>query len=255
MAKRTKTKTTKKPKLDFATRVRNIVNGEAETKEKVVNIFNQSSVAGTGLVLTGTPTGLYQSNLLDTLAVAQGTEQEQRNGNKISDCRLRVRGVIQSLPWDSTTNSNLLPYEVHMVAYKEKKNITNTPDGFKQLPNNITGDVDGTLINSCYPYNKDSFIFRKIKTFKLRPIAGEYAAATTGNQTINTQTSNAPMFIRFHETLDIHKDLKYQDASTIPSNDWIGVAFFVINGDGATMPATMSRCKITMDAVLRYKDI
>jgi len=251
MAKKVKAKT--KPKMDFATRVKKIINGEAETKEKVVNIFNQSSVPGTGLTTGGL--GLYQSNLLDTLAVAQGTEQEQRNGNKITEARLRVRGVIQSLPYSSPGNDNLLPYEVHMVAYKEKKNIQNNPSGLKQLPNNITGDVDGTLINSCYPYNKDTFIFRKIKTFKLRPIAGEYPAAGGGNQLINTQTSNAPMFIRFHETLDIHKELKYQDASTIPSNDWCGVAFFVINGDGATLAATSSRCKITMDAVLRYKDI
>jgi hypothetical protein len=239
--------------MDFATRVRNIVNGEAETKEKVVNIFNQSPVIGTGL--TAGTTGLYQANLLDTLQVAQGTEQEQRNGNKISDARLRVRGVIQSLPYDGTNNDNLLPYEVHMVAYKEKKTIVNNPSAMKQLPNNITGDVDGTLINSCYPYNKDTFIFRKIKTFRLRPIAGEYPAAGGGNQLINTQTSNAPMFIRFHETIDIHKELKYQDAATVPSNDWVGVAFYVINGDGATMLPPKSRCKITMDAVLRYKDI
>lgn len=251
MAKKVKAKT--KPKMDFATRVKKIINGEAETKEKVVNIFSQSSVVGTGLTTAGL--GLVQSNLLDTLSIAQGTEQEERNGNKITDARLRVRGVIQSLPWDSTTNSNLLPYEVHLVAFKEKARISNAITSLKQLPNNTTGEIDGTLINSCYPYNKDSYIFRKIKTFKLRPIAGEYANATSGNQTINTQTSNAPMFIRFHETIDIHKELKYQDAATVPSNDWVGLAFFVINGDGATMPASQSRCKVTMDAVLRYKDI
>lgn len=254
MVKRSKPKTRPtKPKMDFATRVKKIINGEAETKEKVVNIFNQSSVIATGLTVAGA--GLVQSNLLDVLAIAQGTEQEERNGNKITESRLRVRGVIQSLPYDGTTNPQLLPYEVHLVAFKEKKTIVNSVGALKQLPNNTTGEIDGTLINSCYPYNKDTYIFRKIKTFKLRPIAGEYTAAGAGKELINTQTSNAPMFIRFHETIDIHKELKYNDASTVPSNDWVGVAFFVINGDGATLANNQSRCKVTMDAVLRYKDI
>ena len=133
MAKKTKTRPTK-PKMDFATRVKRIIAGEAETKEKVVNIFNQSPVLGTGL-LTATGTGLHQTNLLDTLAIAQGTEQEERNGNKITEARLRVRGVIQSLPYDETSNANLLPYEVHMVAYKEKKTIVNSVATLKQLPN------------------------------------------------------------------------------------------------------------------------
>ena len=121
MAKKTKTRPIK-TKMDFATRVKRIIAGEAETKEKVVNIFNQSSILGTGLKDDLT-LGLFQANLLDTMAIAQGTEQEERNGNKITECKLRVRGVIQSLPYDSTTNANLLPYEVHMVAYKQKTKI------------------------------------------------------------------------------------------------------------------------------------
>ena len=250
-------KRAKAPKMSFNERVRKVINGEAETKKKVVNIFNLSNVNGVGLTTTTTPLGgLTQANILDTLAIAQGNEQEEREGNKIQNCMLKVRGVIQSseyAPTGSTTvNDSNYPFEVHMVFYKLKKLITNSYKDIKVLPNNSTGTVDGTLINSVYPYNKDEYIIRKVRVFRLRPLV---APTIANNPYINAQQSNAPAFHRFVETIDIHKELKYNDQETVPANDWVGVSFFVINGDGAVLEQTTARAQITMDAVLTYKDL
>ena len=256
MAKKAKAKTRPAaPKLSFNERVRKVIHGEAETKEKVVNIFDNSSIYGSGLDATNPAQikGLTQTNLLGVIGIAQGTEQEQREGNKIQDCRLRVRGFIQSQAYDSNNTSDY-PYEVHMVFFKQKKNIANSNIELKQLPNNATGAVDGTIQNTLYPFNKDMYIIRKVRVFKLRPLAHlrNDAGITTA---LNTQQSNAPAFIRFVETIDIHKELKFNDGEDTPTNDWCGVSLFVINGDGIVLDFTQVRAKAYMDAVLRYKDL
>ena len=180
------------PKMSFNERVRKVMRGEAETKEKVVNIFNQSAVHGVGLDATTTPAnGLTQTNILDVLSIQQGTEQEEREGNKIQDCRLRLRGFIQSNEY-SATNTSTYPFEVHMVFFKEKKSILNDNSELKQLPNNNTGIVDGTVLNSLYPYNKDKYIIRKVRVFKLRPLNS--GISSTSSALINSHHSNQSLF-------------------------------------------------------------
>jgi len=245
-----------KPKQSFNQRVRKVLAADSETKMKIVNVFNESQIIGTGLAddpFAG-QTGLTDTNILQTLAIAQGSEQEERQGNKISSCRLTLRGVIQGNEYNSSTNTNNYPYEVHMVFYKEKKSIYNDRFNLKSLPNNATGEVSGTLMNSVYPYNKDRYIIRKVRVFRLRPL-GEISTGSL-NSYVNNQWSNAPAFHRFVETIDIHKELRYNDNDITPANDWCAVSFFVINGDGQlSRPNNDSRATVTMDAVLRFKDM
>lgn len=245
-----------KSKQSFNQRVRKVLAADSETKMKIVNVFNESNIVGTGLAddpFAG-QTGLTDTNVLQTLAIAQGSEQEERQGNKISNCRLTLRGVIQGNEYNSSTNTNNYPYEVHMVFYKEKKSINNDRFSLKSLPNNQTGEITGGLMNSVYPYNKDKYIIRKVRVFRLRPL-GEIST-TSLNSYVNNQWSNAPAFHRFVETIDIHKELRYNDTSVIPANDWCGVSFFVINGDGQlSRPQNDVRATVTMDAVLSFKDM
>ena len=252
IVKRPTVRKAKKNQPSFNERVRKVIRGEAETKMKIVNVFDDATITGTGLHNGTTYLGRSQFNVLSVLGIAQGTEQEQREGNKIEDCKLTVRGFVRSRPYKADGNSSVEPFEVHMIAYKLKKDIANEPRNIKSLPGNQTGDVDGTVINSLYPYNKDQYIMRKIRTFKMRPL---YAPVAGSNPEINPQSSNAPAYHRFVETIDIHKDLKFNDGSNDPANDWVGISFFVINGDAQTLSATEARASITMDAVLRYKDI
>jgi len=245
-------KPTSKPKMSFNERVKKVMHGEAETKQKIVNVFSDSNINNVGLdPTTNTASGLIQNNILDVLNIEQGTEQEQREGNKIEDCKLRVRGFVRSVQYNANTNTSEQPFEVHMVFFKEKQSIGNNTDQLKSLPDNLTGIVDGTIMNSLYPYNKDKFIIRKIKVFRLRP---QWYAVNAPASLVNSQLSNAPIFHRFVETIDIHKTLKYNDGSNIPTNDWVGVALFVINGDGEVL-ADQVRATASMDAVLRYKDL
>lgn len=121
MVKKTAKRATKK--MSFNERVRSVIRGSAETKEKVVNVFTESPINGCGLSTLVTPVqGITQPNLLETLEIKQGVEQEEREGNKIENCKLTCRGFIHSKVY-ATSNSSLMPYEVHLVFYKQKNQL------------------------------------------------------------------------------------------------------------------------------------
>ena len=262
----------------FAKRVMQVVGKQAETKQKITNVFDHSIVQGAGRVQStaqgiASKPGLANENLFTTLSMTRGDDQEDIQGNRISDARLKVRGFIRSNSYNSTYNpahalslqhfnTSNLPFEVHVVFYKKKSQITNDDLSIKSAPSNLTIPVDFSVMNSLYPWNKDTYIIKKHRVFKMRPMAQE----TTHNQ-INGQQSNAPMFQRFHMDIPIKKKLIFNDGSYQPSNDWVGVMVYVVNGDGTDLvsdPSTVQhpnldhiydeRCSITMDAILTYKD-
>lgn len=255
-------------KATFNKRVLAIVKRQSETKLRVVKVYDKQSVHGSGLATTTytgmttpiTPVapGLAKKNLLEFINLDQGTEQEQRIGNSITDAKLRIRGFIQSAVYNSNTNASLLPFEVHMLVYKRKRDYTNPYDILKAYPNNVTGQISSDIITTLYPWNKDSYHIIKHRVFRMRPLQHEIAVNTTTG-IVNPQNSDALPFQRFICNIPIRKVLKFSDGLDFPSNDWVGVLFYVINGDGSIVanPTTNTwdqRALVSMDAVLTFKD-
>ncbi len=233
-----------KAKMTFEKRVMNIVHKQAETKLKVINLYNNQGIQGSGL---SSGNGLQVANILSSMSVAQGLEQEQRQGNEISNCKLRVRGLIESLPYESSTNPNNYNYEVHMVVFKKKDDPSNSAAFLKTAPGNVTTSCDGTLLNTMYPYNKDLYVIKKVKTFRLQ---AQFIPAL-----IATAQPNTYVFKRFYCDIPIAKKLKYNDSLTDPTNDWVSIGFYVVNADGSTQADTsVIRAQLTMDAMLTYDD-
>jgi hypothetical protein len=252
----------KAPKPTFNSQVKKIFNRQIETKMKVVRICDETDIPGAGLQdvagAVGHKPGLVFTNLFDTIFLSQGTTQEARIGNKVSNAYLTVTGVITSDPFDETHNPSPLPFEVHMVAYRRRKSIQNDYSQLKSLPANQVGEINHTLINTTYPFNKDAYEIIKHRVFTLRPLAGDH----THNLINGQNASNVPMFRRFRQSLKINKKLFFQDGTQVPSNSWVGVAFYVINPDGSELhvpgvshPSQFQvRAKLSMDACLKYKD-
>uniref|UniRef100_UPI004047B319 hypothetical protein n=1 Tax=Limnohabitans sp. TaxID=1907725 RepID=UPI004047B319 len=236
-----------KSKMTFEKRVMSVVHKQAETKQKVIALFDNTPVQGCGLISgVAVPQGLQVISIPSSMAVAQGTDQEQRLGNQINNCKLRCRGLIETLPYDATTNPNNYNYEVHMVIFKHKNDNQNNTQYFKQLPSGAIGPVDGTLINTMYPYNKDSFIIKKVKTFRMTPFI-----SSAGLQVL--AQPNTYLFKRFYLDIPVPKIWKFQDGNTTPTNDWTSIGFYVVNADGSTN-INQVRCQLTMDATLTYDD-
>lgn len=255
MPRKSSTKPQRKNKkaVSFEKRVMAVVHKKAETKQKVVPLFSNTNLSGVGLAPgsgTGpTITGLQIVNLGTSLSIAQGVEQEQRQGNVINNCKLRCRGLIETLPYDATSNPSTYGYEVHMLVFKKRDDNQNSVSFLKSQPNNIVGSVDGTLINTMYPYNKDAYIIKRVKVFRMQPQLPGSAAGTSALAQPNTY-----LFKRFYVDIPVSKTWKYQDASLTPNNEWTSIAFYVVNSDGSTYTGVQSRCQITMDATLRYDD-
>lgn len=233
-----------KSKMTFEKRVMSVVHKQAETKQKVLSLYNNTSISGSGFPSGG----LQVINLPSSMNIVQGTEQEQRNGNEISNVKLRVRGVIESLIFDATNNSNLFNYEVHMVVFKKKDDPNNNALHLKQLPNNTTGACDGSLMNTMYPYNRDGYIIKKVKTFRMSPFLYNVPDSPQLAQ------PNTYLFKRFYCDIPVAKKWKYTDGLGAPSNEWTSIAFYVVNSDGTLNTGATSRAQLTMDATIRYDD-
>jgi len=241
----------KRKTVSFEKRVMNVVNKQAETKLKVVSLWDNEAIPSGGLypnaVSPAVISGLQIPNVLTDLAITQGVEQEQRTGNSIQNCRLSFRGLVETVEYDATTNNNLYGYECHIVFFKNKQDISNDVSNIKTLPGNATGRVDGSLINSMYPYNKDLYTIKRVKVIRMNQYL---STTTTYNPPGQDNTFN---FKRFRVDIPIKKNIKFTDTSTTPSNDWVSVGVFLINGNGDTTPGKI-RAQITMDAQLRYDD-
>jgi hypothetical protein len=221
-----------------------VVHKQAETKQKIISLYNNTSIPGSGFPSGG----LQVINLPSALGVVQGTEQEQRNGNEISNVKVRVRGVIETLTFNSTNNSNLFNYEVHMVVFKKKDDPNNNALNLKSLPNNTTGTCDGSLMNTMYPYNKDAYVIKKVKVFRMSPFLYNVPDSPQLAQ------PNTYLFKRFVMDIPVAKKWKYNDGLGAPSNEWTSIAFYVVNADGTLNGGSTSRAQVTMDATIRYDD-
>jgi hypothetical protein len=231
-------------KVSFEKRVLSVVHRQAETKQKVISIYNNTSITGSGFPSGG----LQVINLPSLLGIVQGVEQEQRNGNEINNCKVRVRGLIESLNYNQTTNNNLFNYEVHMVVFKKKDDPNNNAQALKQLPNNTTGPCDGSLMNTMYPYNKDGYIIKKVKVFRMSPFLFSVPDSPQLAQ------PNTYLFKRFVMDIPISKKWKYTDGLGAPSNEWTSIGIYVVNSDGTINTGQTARAQITMDATIRYDD-
>lgn len=254
---------------NFNKKVMAVLHRTRETKMKSVNLANEHFIIGQGLNATtqnvGTPSrGYIVPNILDNINLLQGTDQETRIGNSIENAKLVLSGVIRSLPYHAldpnnptgTYNGHVTPFEVHMVIYKKKNDILGEPLHLKhESATNTTGICDGTLSNTLYPYNKDSYIIHKVRVFKLR---GHREQETYQNQPYidltGAQDQSLPIVHRFKQSIPISKKLMYRDQAWVPTNSWASVAFYVVDLTGAVINTLEHRAVLYLDATLTFED-
>lgn len=245
---------------NFNKRVLAVVNRASETKLKTISVANNHQIYGQGLLSTTQNQGTGHSgyivpNLPELMAIGQGSEQEQRVGNKIRNCKLTLSGCLKSLPYDTTLNPFISPFEVHMVVYKSKPDDEGNPLQLKVKENNTVGTIDGTLENTLYPYNRDKYTIHKVRVFKLR---GHRAQESLNSQEtiyqVGGQSGYLKAFARFRCDIPINHTLMYQDSNSKPTNSWATVAFYVVDCMNNTILSSHRRASIYLNAKLTYKD-
>lgn len=265
-----KTITKRRPRTKSTQKIVNIVKTtiarNVEQKLLVMpflgSIAAAEAIPGMGLMASpwstaGFQPGIYKANMFNAMGMGTGTTQDTRIGNSVKTKSLTFRGVVGSLPY-SANNTGQLPFEVHLLWFKRKKYdvaAVAPPHDLKHYATNSMLGVEPTLMGSVIPFNKDAYIIKAHKVFRLRPLR----IGVTSNS-INQQNSDAPQFHRFHVNIPIKENLIFEDGSIIPTNDWCSFAAYVINSDGtvafdgSTPPQWQERAYISMDMVYRFTD-
>ena len=258
-----RTKTAKKkapPKMSLDKRIKAISLKQAETKVKTWRIFDAAEPINFGLQVGTNAKGLLEPNILggSIFSMAQGTNQQQRIGNSISNCKLNIRGYVFSLPVNGTTNTSVYPYQVKLIIYKLKDAVTGSPNELLQYPNNTNGPFTGDTSTLLFPYNRKSYVIKKVVNLRLKsnPIASVSTVSDVvgvENPAFYGSADQANRFFNF--SVPIKDVLQFDDEGTIPSNEWCSFGVCVHNGDGAVITTgRQKRCKVTAFATLRYKD-
>jgi len=241
----------------FKARVQRVLRSSIERKMKVWNIFNDISPHGTGLVKgdPSTQRGVLHSNLLGTSALGgvnlvRGTNQEQFVGNRIENCKLRVRGFVKSLPYDGSSNTSTFPFEITVLFYKNKTTPAADPNSIKVYPNN-TNDKINSLQATLYPWNRDEYVIFKTHTVRLRALPKEM---TDDDAIINSTIASGTAYRRFSYSIPIKKTLMIPDLEVAPTNEWVGCSAYITNGDGTSYGAATRRASIYMDGILTWTD-
>lgn len=245
----------------FTRRVNSIVSRKMETKIRTIQLMNQQDIWGAGLSTVGTITqnGHLIPNLFDSLVLNQGLTDQNRIGNETQTRSLRLRGFVKSKPYNNSTNTSFFPLELHMIIFKKKASADGNPDNLKSLANTTTGPIDGSAQNTLLPWNKDLYTIYTHKVWKLRSIPAivSQTVGATNDAVIPNPgygASTNPSFVRFSVKVPCPKKLKFNDGLNKPTNSYLSVGFYYIDGSGDALGALQKRAAVSMDMVYSYAD-
>lgn len=259
--------------------VEQVLRKNQEVKFRPQQLFSNYTIYGGGLSTKGMfgtrEYGAICDNVLGINYIAKGDNQDERIGNELVVKSLKIKGFISALPFHNTTNNNNTPFDVYMVVFKQKTMSTSgsqpallSPLNMLQHTTNSTlrilGDADSVML----PWNRENYIIKKVKKwrFKPQPYGQSYVGVTTGNTSATASTglqnlanpnttSTGSFFRTFSLDIPIKKVLKYQDTQNWPSNEYVSIGFFYVNGDGLQTQSSEARAKVSMISNLKFTEI
>lgn len=217
--------------------VKRAIHRNIENKEIITYAANQGCLAWA--------TGVAGRSIALLPPIQQGTGNSQRIGNQVKIVSGIIKGQVNLLPYDATTNP--APTPVWVKIYMVRLLYTQAQD-----PTLATAYTDNFFrgVNSAYPFqsnvldmdlpiNDDWFRVLATKTFKL----GAASATALGAVTTTGYYDNSPMCKKFTFNWSkwARKVLKFNDnvLNYYPQNDNIYLVFQPMYADGrVTNPYT-----------------
>lgn len=215
--------------------IKRICKGDAETKSYI----NYNSNIAINTASTSIPP--VALNLIPP--VQQGVGKSQRVGNQISVKSALVKGRINLLPYNATTNTGPVPMLVKamIVSNIQSNNITpgsvSTWTNFFEV-NNGSATFQSTPIDLNLPINKEAWRLHATKTFKI----GASSISSTGPVGSTGYYDNSPMSVPFSFSYGKHiRRLKFDDTTGAPTNHNLYLIFQAVNADGSV--STLTGCE------------
>jgi len=218
-------KVKRKPRKSIATIVKSVISRQAETKSWFEYGSNQS-ITTVSLTL---PTN---ENLLPTLT--QSTGHSGRIGNEIKIKGGFIKGHVNLLPYNVSTNVGPVPIYVKMWILSSKEingttlSLTTIDTDLFDIVNSSTS-FQGNMLDIDFSINKDMWICHASKTVKLGSSYSVGAYVATGGYFDNSPMS-VPFYFNFGKYL---KTLKYDDSLTSPTNRNMFIVFQCVAADGS----------------------
>lgn len=253
----------KKNMSNIAKVVQNVLNKDAEVKVvSNTELANKVKVYGSGLsYAAGGPNQGWVSTVAGLIPpIQQGTTQATRIGNKITPRGLNVRYSIYALPsTDSSTGAGLggninpfvtLPFRVKVIIFRHRYATDDYSQNGILQTGATTSDLTSDIDSFFRPYNKDEFIIKYSKMFKLQPPRHAMTSSYTGQ----SQDPYAKSMVIRNLNIKLPK-LRYNDNTSTPSNAQWYMAVAVCNEDSSVITAgTQSRCEINVESHLYFTD-
>lgn len=220
------------------------------------NIENKSIINyGANLAITTSVNGVVPSTLNLVPTIAQGTSNSQRTGNEVKITKAYLRGFVNLLPYNATSNPMISPLWVKMFLVRSKyinTNLISQTDINSSFLNGGASNIplQGNTLDMLFDVNRDTWTLLATKTFKI----GQTAFNGTSGDT--PTGDNSPMSQRFYFNFTKHlkRPLKYPDGSNVCQNNNLFLVTQVVRADGVTALANQQPAEFHYFMEHQYED-
>lgn len=193
--------------------------------------------------------------------ISQGSGSDQRIGNTIMPKRLNVKYTIYANPSTETGSTALaggninpfygLPFRVKVIIFKHRFAIDEPNQTGIIQAGNVNADLTNDLDTFFRPYNKDEYIIKYSKMFKMQNPRHNLTGTAFTQQNQSPGTNTMVM-----KSLNIKlPKIRFNDATTINANSQWYIAFACVNEDSTVITAgSQSRFTINCESYLYYTD-
>lgn len=219
---------------------------------------------GNGVFSTG---GLWVNDFFASIAIAQGTDNGERIGHTIQNCRLTAKVSVCNRAYAAGNNTSRFPKDLYMLICKDRNDNDTEPDQVKNLPDGTSYWIDGSPQSLMYPFNRDKYIVyscKRVARFSAPPVQLTSTGTAPPPITIENPTMGSTgnkAFRNFTVQLPCPKTLHFSSTKALtgvtvntPSNAHCGLGFFYVDGSGQLTSSDQYPFMCTMTATLSYTD-
>lgn len=237
-----------RPSKVLTKQVKQIISRETENKVW----FNYGVNNMIPNTITGTP--VYQ-NLIPLLS--QGVGKSQRIANEINVKSGYIKGYVNLLPYDATTNNLPIPayVKIWIISCKQQNTTslgaTNIGTNFFDIVNGTVG-MQGNMLDMDFSVNRDGWTVYASKTIKL----GVGAITSVGPVGTNGYYEGTSSFsVPFNFNIGKHlKKVKYDDSASSPTNKNMFIIFQTVPANGAS-GASQIMAEYHYSTRIEYEDL
>lgn len=228
---------------------RNVENKTAQVYSIGQDIYPSNHASFNGSIIPVSPYPAF-------LAIAQGTSEGSRIGNKIKIKRVSLKGVVFPKPYNATTNAIPQPQQIIMWLLYDKLNSTIIPtigNDFLQLGSSSTG-LFGELVDTWAPVNSDRWKVLTKRVFKIGYAENLGTGTTPGSANFANNDFKLNQTFKIDCTKYLVKNVKYNDNNTAPTTRGLFWVFTTVAANGAVFGSTTVPAELQYSLDCSYED-